>query len=180
MPALRTARLELRPVATEDLEQLWRLHSDPAAFAHDATQPLTDREQMAWVLSQWVDHWEQHGHGYLTVRAAPDTLPSGLLGVVGIGPVETPEGPGRPGGSALSAYWRLSPAVHGRGLAREAMEDVLADPRCTPTGREVLAITAAGNAPSLALAARLGFRRAPERPVPGGRDGDVLLVRPPS
>jgi len=40
-------------------------------------------------------------------------------------------------------------------------------------------VTASQNAPSRALAQRLGFRPAPPgRPVPGGREGDVLLVRP--
>lgn len=43
--------------------------------------------------------------------------------------------------------------------------------------REVIAVTAARNLPSRALAARLGFVPAPaDRPVPGGRPGDVLLL----
>lgn len=112
-------------------------------------------------------------------------------------------GGGPRGATVLSAYWRLAPEVTGRGVATEAMRAVLEalpaqvlravpapdgsaaqDERPTShsgAAHEVVAITARGNAPSLALAARLGFVPAPpECPVPGGRDGDVLLLLPPS
>ena len=119
-------------------------------------------------------------------------LPEGLLGVVGLTPLrdrdegavdEGEAGEDDPGESAphavLSAYWRLAPAVHGLGLASEAMTAVLAHPVLGGGGAEILAVTAPQNAPSRALAQRLGFRPAPPgRPVPGGREGDVLLVRP--
>lgn len=186
---LLTARLRLTPVADDDFEDLFALHTDPRAFAEDSTAPLSDRDQMRWVLTQWIAGWQRHGRGYFSVRAldsgrardeggtrhASPVLPSGLLGVVGL---STLESEGQP---LLSAYWRLDPAVMGRGVASEAMSAVLADPRCGPQGREVVAVTAARNLPSRSLAARLGFLPAPpQRPVPGGRDGDVLLVRPAS
>lgn len=119
-------------------------------------------------------------------REAP--LPPELLGVVGLSSLEAA------GTEVLSAYWRLDPGVMGRGVASEAMRAVLdrlatglhparslaPDPHAPGRDdREVVAVTAAGNTPSLALAARLGFRPAPaDRPVPGGREGDVLLVLP--
>jgi len=214
-----TARLRLRPVAQEDLEELFALHADPRAFAEDLTAPLTDREQMRWVLGRWCESWEHHGVGYLTVRArdagavgtppavGPSLLGDGLLGVVGLSPLELEDGP------ALSAYWRLSPAATGHGIATEAMRAVLASPQLASpaiaaaehsgaerssagrtsaglstaepsiaersgNGAEIVAVTAAGNHRSRTLAARLGFAPAPpERPVPGGREGDVLLIR---
>ncbi|WP_157975536.1 GNAT family N-acetyltransferase [Brachybacterium sp. YJGR34] len=173
--AVRTARLLLRPVGPPDLEALFALHSDPRAFAQDLTEPLTEPEQMRRVLAHWIERRERTGRGYLTLRAAPGAaLPPGLLGVVGLMELETEQAP------ALSAYWRLDPAATGRGVASEAMRAVLADPLHGPRGQEVLAVTAARNTPSRALAARLGFLPAPvDRPVPGDRDGDVLLVLPP-
>ncbi|MGP9537351.1 GNAT family N-acetyltransferase [Brachybacterium sp. AOP43-C2-M15] len=198
---LTTARLRLSPVVEDDLEELFALHADPRAFAEDLTEPLTDRAQMRWVLGQWIEGWARHGLGYLTVRArtpaggtrdpdgtraahgtgdadgaeAPDSLPSGLLGVVGLTPFEAA------GPHVLSAYWRLSPAATGRGVASEAMRAVLEHPSLGGRGDEVVAVTAAGNHPSRALAARLGFVPAPpDRAVPGERDGDVLLARPAS
>ncbi|GAA4520973.1 GNAT family N-acetyltransferase [Brachybacterium paraconglomeratum] len=194
-------------MADGDLEDLFALHADPRAFAEDSTDPLSDRDQMRWVLTQWIEGWESHGRGYLSVRArasaqdrntaqdrnaahdqgsararaggstlrASPAAPSGLLGVVGLAVLESA------GQSLLSAYWRLDPAATGRGVASEAMSAVLTDPRCGPRGREVVAVTAASNLPSRSLAARLGFHPAPaQRPVPGGREGDVLLVRPAS
>ncbi|GAB4097540.1 GNAT family N-acetyltransferase [Brachybacterium horti] len=164
---LRTPRLRLPLVTEQDLEELWRLHSDPAAFLHDSTAPLTAKGQMAWVLRQWVAHAESGGAaGYRRV------LPAGggdLLGIVGLAPLDSAAGP------LLSAYWRLHPAAQGQGLATEALRAVLGMLR--PGDPEVIAVTAARNAPSLALARRLGFHPGPpEREVPGGRAGDVLLV----
>lgn len=197
IPGVVTARLRLAPVRAEDLEELFTLHSDPRAFAEDTTAPLTQLAQMRQVLAQWCSAWERDGLGYLTVRARaaaePDVgresprsgplgadggteeLPAGLLGVVGLTALRTGDD------ELLSAYWRLDPEVSGRGVAGEAMRAVLTDPRCGPGGREVIAVTASRNLASRALAARLGFRpAAAARPVPGGRAGDVLLVRPAS
>src|SRR5690606_39219754 len=108
-------------------------------------------------------------------RAGPRRLClRGCWGVVGLSPMEVA------GTEVLSAYWRLDPRVTGRGVATEAMHAVL-DRFTTDHSpaehedREIIAVTAAGNTASLALAARLGFRPAPSvRPVPGGREGDVL------
>ena len=213
--AILTERLRLTPVAEADEAELFALHSDPRAFVEDSTEPLTEPAQMRWVLAQWRRSRARHGLGHLAVRAREGAdLPVGLLGVVGFVPLSgeggadgddrdtdpsSGRGPGRSprGATVLSAYWRLSPEVTGRGVATEAMRAVLdaleaddaqegaaaQDGRVAQGGaaHEVVAITARGNAPSLALAARLGFVPAPpERPVPGGRDGDVLLLLPPS
>src|SRR5699024_8251798 len=110
----------------------------PRAFAEDLTEPVTDRARMRWVLGRWRESWDQHGLGYLTVRAreaavghragppphdAPAPLPTGLLGVVGLTPLALEAG------TALSAYWRLAPAATGQGVASEAMRAVLAHPQ---------------------------------------------------
>lgn len=183
--ALTTQRLQLTPVCEGDLEELYALHADPRAFAEDLTAPLADREQMRWVLAQWIGSWREHGIGYFGVRpraagadgaAGAEALAQSpaLLGVVGLTPMDLE------GRQVLSAYWRLVPAATGRGIAAEAMGAVLAQPHPGRSDREVIAVTAAGNRPSRALAARLGFApAAAERAVPGGRAGDVLLLRPP-
>lgn len=188
--ALMTPRLRLTAVGEADLEELFALHAEPRTFADDLTEPLTDREQMRWVLDHWITSWREHGTGYLTVRARPtgdgtaehsrapepsrSPLPAGLLGVVGLTCLE------HENQQVLSAYWRLAPAATGHGVATEAMGAVLTDPRLGGTDHEVVAVTAAGNRPSCALAARLGFAPASaDRVVPGGRSGDILLIRPP-
>lgn len=179
---LITARLRLDPVGWDNLPELLRLHRDPRVFSADSTAPVGTAAQMRWVLGQWIACWKQHGTGYLTVRARgggegtdgpPGHLPEGLLGVVGISLLRTDAGEQR------SAYWRLAPSAQGRGVAAEAMRAVLAHP-ALGGARRIIAVTAAGNAPSRTLALRLGFRPAPaDAPVPGGRSGDVLLIRDP-
>lgn len=199
---LVTARLRLDPVGWDDLAELLALHRDPRVFTADSTAPVETAAQMRWVLGQWITCWERHGTGYLTVRARGGGegtdgplghLPEGLLGVVGISLLRTDAGAQR------SAYWRLAPSAQGRGVAAEAMRAVLAHPTLGGA-RRVIAVTATGNAPSRALAERLGFRLAqpeelasgevgtgraepgsaePRDAVPGGRAGDVLLIRDP-
>ena len=170
-PVLRTGDLELPLVGEADLEDLFTLHADPAAFAHDTTAPLPARGQMAWVLRQWQEHAAPGGGaGYRTVREHDG---GACLGVVGLAPLDTEQGP------VLSAYWRITPAAQGRGVASAAMRAVLA--ACPGPEPEVVAVTHVRNAPSLALARRLGFLPAPpERPVPSDRRDDVLLLLPPA
>ena len=74
---LTTARLRLSPVAAHELEELFALHADPRAFAEDATAPLTEKEQMRWVLAQWRESWDRHGVGYLSLRARRPAAPPG-------------------------------------------------------------------------------------------------------
>lgn len=143
-----TERLRLTPVAEADEAELFALHSDPRAFVEDSTEPLTDPAQMRWVLAQWRRSRARHGLGHLAVRARVGAdLPVGLLGVVGLVPLArdvdratdarrtqdpapgAADGPGAttaaPARTMLSAYWRLSPEVTGRGVATEAMRAVL-------------------------------------------------------
>lgn len=173
-----TERLRLTPVAEADEAELFALHSDPRAFVEDSTDPLTDPAQMRWVLAQWRRSRARHGLGHLAVRAREGAdLPVGLLGVVGLVPLV---GDGSTHRTVLSAYWRLHPEVTGRGVATEAMRAVL-DALEDGAACEIVAITDRGNTTSLALASRLGFVPAPpDRPVPGGRADDVLLLLDPS
>lgn len=145
---IQTERLRLAPVTEADEAELFALHADPRAFVGDSTEPLTDPAQMRWVLAQWRESWERHGAGHLTVRAREGAdLPVGLLGVVGLVPLardvdrardaRRTHGPApgvddgscatttAPARTMLSAYWRLSPEVTGRGVATEAMRAVL-------------------------------------------------------
>src|SRR5699024_261136 len=82
---LRTARLRLAPVAEHELDELLALHADPRAFAEDLTEPVTDRARMRWVLGRWRESWDQHGLGYLTVRAREAADGTGGAGAAAAG-----------------------------------------------------------------------------------------------
>ena len=164
--------LLLSAVTEDDLEDLWRLHADPAAYRLDTTEPLTDREQMRWVLGCWIAA-AAPGLGYVTLREQSGAGGTGPLhGVLGITEIEH--------GDMLltSLYYRLSPASCGRGLGTVSGRALLEAALLARGPHRVVVVTNEANTPSLALARRLGFR-APDgaSPVPGGRDGDVLLER---
>lgn len=164
--------LLLSAVTEEDLEDLWRLHADPAAYRLDTTEPLTDREQMRWVLGCWIAA-AAPGLGYVTLREDDGTSGAGPLhGVLGLTEIEHGDMP------LTSLYYRLSPTSCGRGLGTASGRALLEAALLARGPHRVVVVTNEANAPSLALARRLGFREPDEAsPVPGGRGGDVLLER---
>lgn len=154
--ALATPRLHLAPLDLSDLEELWALHSDPALFTADSTASLTDRAQMRTVLAAWCEHWDHQGFGYRALRRRGDEgVGHGpVLGVAGLTELSRAGAP-----PVLSVYYRLAQHAQGRGLAHEALTAILSDAEQDPrtAGRSAHIITDLQNAPSLRLAARLGF-----------------------
>lgn len=182
---LLTSRLELRALSGTDLGQIHAIHADPRTFAHDSTPPVTSREAMESVLATWIAEWEAQGFGYCAVRPRkrhpvdpdanlrdPDTIlrdPALVLGVCGLTRYRLGDR------VVLSAYYRFRPECWGLGTAREALTAVLDQAARAFPGAESAVITDGGNTPSLALAARLGYRRTAEA-IPGEPDL-VILTR---
>lgn len=165
---LLTARLELRALVPADAGELFALHADPRAFAHDSTRPLRDRAQMQWVLGQWIAQREAQGFGYAAIRERAGVRSVGgpvegdpvedsaaLVGVAGLTRRAAQDAPER---TVLSAYYRLRPEAWGRGIAQEAMEALLTELGRALPGAEAQVVTDADNTPSRRLAERLGFR----------------------
>ena len=103
------------------------------------------------LYAEWDRHWQQHGYGYWTVRAhSGDTV----LGFCGIRSMTMPAGP------ALNLFYRLDPAVQGRGFAAEAAAAVVAYARAYLPGLPVIARIQPSNAASHRVAERVGLSRA--------------------
>lgn len=144
----------LAPLSTEDLPELWLLHSDPRAFELDSIGPLETVDQMQRVLGVWIASHERDSYGYHAIR----TRGTGkFLGVAGLS--------GMPLGErwVANTYVRLAPEAWGTGLATAALDQSLravASLRDAP--REAAFITADQNLPARRLAERLGFTLSTE------------------
>lgn len=59
VPVLETARLRLRTIRRDDLDAIYRLHSDPRAMRYWSFAPWTDRQQAQdWFEQRQGEHGE--------------------------------------------------------------------------------------------------------------------------
>jgi ribosomal-protein-alanine N-acetyltransferase len=67
-PRLTTARLELRPLAAADLDDLAALFADPDVMRYVGEGRPRTRADTATRLELHLDHWRKHGFGFFGVR----------------------------------------------------------------------------------------------------------------
>jgi ribosomal-protein-alanine N-acetyltransferase len=114
MTTLQTARLILRPLGEDDLDDLAALHADPDVVRHLTGGRPRTREQMQERLRAVADHWRKHGFGMWAVLDREDGR---FVGHCGVGYLhDLPD--------AELAY-TFAPRYWGRGLATEAVSAVL-------------------------------------------------------
>lgn len=149
---IRTARLILRPWRPEDADPFAAIGADPEVMAFFPA-PYTRAESEA-NLARYTDHLTAHGFTRWAVEA-PGIAP--LIGHVGLlwSGADLPFPP-RP-----EFGWRLARAHWGQGFATEAARAVIADAFTRCGLGEVVAYTAARNAPSRAVMRRLGMAHDP-------------------
>ena len=140
---IETERLLLRQVALGDLDEVVRLHEDPEVARFMGTP---DRE---W-LAEWVagsdKEWAELGYGRMAML---DRANGAFLGRTGL--------KRWPQFEETEVGWALRPEARGRGLATEAAGAVLewSEQFELPY---VTAMIRPDNAPSLAVAERLGLK----------------------
>ena len=147
-PTLRTERLSLTGHRPDDLDALAAMWAEPAVYAQIGGVARS-REEVWLRLLRSIGQWQAFGYGSWVFRDADGTI----LGEGGLmearramyPPLALPE-----------ANWVLAPAAHGRGLADEAMTAALAWADAQGIARTTCIIDPA-NAPSLRLAAKLGY-----------------------
>lgn len=148
---LITERLTLTPVELADYEDLKALWSDPDFVRHIFPAPLGPEE--VWLrLLRDIGHWEALGHGNWSIRLRDTGEYVGGVGVLDFHrevqpPIDVPE-----------LGWGVHPRFQGRGLAYEAVSAALAWCDDALNAPRTVCMISPGNAPSLALAARAGFR----------------------
>ena len=139
-----TARLSLRPVGPEQLDDLVRLKGDEQVFGamlHGVRTPRRVREE----LEDDVEFWLVRGYGIWSVfeRATGD-----FLGIAGF--MERPDGRG------VALRYALWPACRGRGYAREAARAALDFGHAAGLGH-VIAVARESNAASRGVLGDIGM-----------------------
>ncbi len=159
---LTTARLWLRSWREADTAPLAGLFADPLAMRY------FNGTRDAAFSARWIagvrDHFARRGFGIWAVEAPGVADFIGFVGLSDI-PDSMPCCPG------VEIVWTLAPAHWHRGYATEAAQAALADGFGRLALDEIVAFTAAVNAPSRRVMARLGMRH--------DRDGDFPHPRIP-
>jgi len=150
-PVITTDRLILRPHTADDFGACCALWADPTVVRFIGGRPSTPEEVWARLL-RYAGLWSLCDYGYLL---ATDRATGALVGEFGLADFQRSIEPAL--GDAPEAGWALLPAWHGRGLAREALIGLLDWAGGQGLTRTVCLIDPA-NAPSLRLAAGLGYR----------------------
>jgi RimJ/RimL family protein N-acetyltransferase len=141
--SIETERLRLRPVQPDDLDELVRLHEDPAV-AHFIGSPTRDwlADRIGWSREEWTER----GHGLLAILDRTDGAFLGRTGLKYWPQFEETE-----------LGWVLQPEARGRGIATEAAGAALGWGVANLGLPYVTAMIRPDNGPSIAVAERLGF-----------------------
>ena len=168
-PSLDTDRLSLRGHRVEDYPDSAAMWGDPEVCRYIGGRPFTREECWQRVLRN-AGHWQLMGFGYWVVR---EKATGRFVGEVGFANLERDLVPSF--GDAPEMGWVLAPWAHGRGYAMEAVRAGLAWARSTWGARRLVCLIDPGNAPSLRVAERAGFREFARSTYHG--DPAVLLER---
>jgi RimJ/RimL family protein N-acetyltransferase len=166
IPTLETARLILRGPSSTDFDDLCAMFGDPEVVKHVGGVTLTSED--VWVrILRYLGHWQLFGYGTWIVRDKAGAF-VGEVGMFDYRRVITP---------ALEipeVGWGLARAQQGKGYATEALRAVLAWGDQHFGARPMSAIIDVGNAPSLRLAERCGFREVGRATY---KDAPVIVLR---
>ncbi len=150
VPVIETERLRLRGHELRDFDASAAMWGDADVARFIGGKPST-REESWGRLLRYIGHWHALGHGFWLIE---EKATGAFVGEGGIGDFKREI---EPRIEAPEAGWALSPGMHGRGYAHEAMSAALAwaEPHFGRT--DFVCIIAPENQPSLKLADKLGF-----------------------
>ena len=151
-PTLKTPRLTLSPPTLDDFEDSRAMWADPLVTRHVGGRPFTEEE--SWTrLMRARGLWEVLCFGYWAVR---ETATGRYVGEVGFADLRRELEPILYGLPEMG--WVLTAWSHGQGFGTEAVEAGLAWIDETLAPPVVPCIINVANAPSIALATKVGFR----------------------
>jgi RimJ/RimL family protein N-acetyltransferase len=170
---LTTARLELWQPQVGDRPLLEEMMAAEPVHRYLGGMNSGTADTFARLLRN-AGAWALYGYGTFMLREPGQ---SALAGTCGIFP--TYRGLGEDFDDKPEAGWILAESHHGRGLAREAMDAILTWFEAAQGPQDIVCLIDPRNAPSLALAAKLGFLPTRMAEMPQTGEPVQLLVRQP-
>lgn len=152
VPEIETARLRLRAHRADDHPVCTDIWSNPDVIRHIGGRALTAEESWKRLL-QYRGMWQLVGYGYWAVEEKDS---GSYIGDVGFADLRRDLQPSLQG--MLECGWVLSPKVHGKGYASEAVGAALAWAERDRPDLQVVCIIAPENQPSIRVAEKAGFR----------------------
>lgn len=151
-PIIETERLILRGHVKADLDDCFAMWGDAEVTRFIGGKPAALDEVWSRLL-RYVGHWEQMDYGFWTVR---EKVGGRFVGEVGFADFKRQMTPSF--GETPEMGWVLSPAVHSKGYATEAVNAALAWADQRFAGGRTVCMISPDNAPSLRVAEKAGFR----------------------
>jgi ribosomal-protein-alanine N-acetyltransferase len=151
-----------RPVPA-DTAGVLAVHGDPRVYEHDPDQTHRDLAASIAFLEPMLAHWDAHGFGFWSVLVPTSWWPAGVPGPQ---PADAGRVHAGMGGvrhhlladeSVLNVYYRFSPEVQGRGLARRVLDACTAMAPEVAPGVDLVVRTRPANAAARRVAERAGF-----------------------
>jgi RimJ/RimL family protein N-acetyltransferase len=144
-PAVRrTARLQLRIPAAEDIDFLTQLFSQPELVAHRPVPRPDTPEECAARLARDIGHWQDHGFGRWAVE-----VNNALIGFGGVTVSKEFDG--------LNLSYHLNPKSWGHGYATELVRETLAFAFSDLHADRVIGLVRTANPASQRILEKCGF-----------------------
>lgn len=170
-PVLETPRLRLRHPEPRDLDAHAAMLGDPDFVRFLGGQAMSREESWRKVVAG-AGMWSLLGYGYWAIEAKAD---GAYLGHAGFADFKRDLRPSIEGLPEMG--WLIAPSAQGQGLASEAVLAALQWAEEALKGREIVAIIAHANAPSIRVAEKGGFTVREEASY---RSEPILLFRRPA
>ncbi len=152
VPVLETGRLVLRGHRLDDFADSFALWSDAHVTRFIGGRPST-REEAWGRLLRYIGHWSLLGFGYWAVE---EKATGRFIGETGFAEGKRDIEPSLEG--IPEAGWAMSPQVHGKGYATEAVQAAIAWGDRHFGSARTACIIAPENAPSIRVAEKCGYR----------------------
>lgn len=151
-PVIETERLRLRGHTMDDFEPLVALWADPDVTRFIGGKPSSREDSWARII-RYPGMWSMLGYGFWAIEEKA----SGRY--IGDGGFADFKRDVEPAIDAPEQGWALSPAVHGKGFATEAISAMIAWGEKKFARTDFIAMISPENTPSIRVAEKHGYRQ---------------------